>query len=119
MVKSSDWIVEQVRPVVLPLLPTLSPNPGVPIVWEGAAAAMLVVPTGPRSKIVPERSTCPALISAIAASTLLGEWPQSGAVAFLHGPVVSLAAGLSARPWVRWANVSGGCVGPAQAACKG
>ena len=51
-------MVEQVRPVVLPLFPTLSPSAGTPMVLEGGCAAMVVVPTGPRSRIVPLRSTC-------------------------------------------------------------
>src|SRR5580765_294089 len=111
---------EQVRPVVLPLLPTPSPSAGTPIVLEGAAAAMLVVPTGPRSRIVPERSTCPTAISAMAASTLLGAWPQSGVVAPLQGPVVSLAAGFNAALCVRCATVSGaGAAGFVHANCKG
>src|SRR6478609_2471783 len=113
-------MLEQVRPVVLPLLPTACPNEGTPIVAEGGAAAMLVVPTGPRSRMLPERSTCPAAISAMPASTLLGEWPQSGVVLPWQGPVVSFATGLSAAPCVRCATVSGaGAVGAVQASCSG
>src|SRR5690349_16906867 len=113
-------MLEQVRPVVLPLLPTASPNEGTPMVAEGDAAAMLVVPTGPRSRMVPEVSTCPATISAMAASTLSGACPQSGVVLPWQAPVVSFAAGLSNAPWVRCATVSGaGAPGAVQASCSG
>src|SRR5581483_2603186 len=70
-----DEMVEQVRPVVRPLLATPMFNAGVAIVAEGAAAAMVVVPDAPRSRIVPAVSTWPAIIWAIAASTLLGAAP--------------------------------------------
>src|SRR4249919_2159190 len=112
-------MLEQVRPVVLPLLPTACPNEGMPMVAEGGAAAILVVPTGPRSRMAPEVSTCPAAISANAASTLSGACPQSGVVEPAHGPVVSLAAGLSFAPWVRCATVSGTGWPARQTACNG
>src|SRR5579864_719743 len=122
IVSLSDWTVEHVSPVVLPLFPTGSPNEAAPIVAEGAAGEMLVVPTGPKSRIVPETSTCPGTISAKAASTLLGAWPQRAALdaSVAQGPVVSFATGLSAAPWVRCATVSGGgAVGAVQASCRG
>src|SRR6476646_22712 len=110
---------EQVRPVVLPLFPTPSPSAGVPMVLEGGNAAMLVVPTGPRSRIVPDRSTSPTAISAIAASTLLGECPQSAAFEPGQAPG-SLAVGFSAAPWVSSATASGGgALGAVQASCRG
>src|SRR5579859_353151 len=117
-----DWTVEQVNPVVLPLLPTPSFNAAVPIVADGGAGAMLEVPTAPRSRIVPEVSTSPATISAIAASTLSGAFPQSAAleVSVAHGPVVSFARGFNFAPAVRCATVSGGgAVVAVQASCKG
>src|SRR5262249_31442416 len=111
-------MVEQVRPVVLPLFPTLSPSMGTPMVPEGGCAAMLVVPTAPRSRTGPLRSTCPATISAMAASTLLGTLPQSGGFDVPQAPGM-LTVGLSAAPWVRCATVRGGLLGPVQASCKG
>src|SRR3954463_14529820 len=112
-------IVEQVRPVVLPLFPTGSPRVGTPSMLEGGAAAMLVEPAGPRSRILPLRSTWLGTISAIAASTLLGECPQRAAFEVPHLPG-SLATGFSAAPLVKWATVSGGgAVAAVHASCNG
>src|SRR4029077_11307285 len=68
-------IAEQVNPVVLPLLATGKPSDGACSVEEGGAAAMLVGPGTPRSRIFPEASTIPATICARAASTLLSAIP--------------------------------------------
>src|SRR5215475_3300009 len=95
-----ETMVEQVRPVVLPLLLTGSLRVGTPIVLEGGAGAMLVEPTGPRSRMVPLVSTSPGTISAIAASTFLGACPQSGAFEVPHFPG-SLATGFNGAPAVR------------------
>src|SRR5580765_8287845 len=113
-------MVEQVSPVVLPLLPTPCPSAGVPIVEDGGSGAMLVAPTGPRSRIVPDKSTCPGAISAMAASTLLGDGPQRGLGAgFPHAPG-TFATGLSGAPCVSNATVSGGgLVLGVQASCRG
>src|ERR1051326_6234891 len=100
-------MVEHVRPVVLPLFPTGSLSVGMPRGLDGAAAAKLAVPAGPRSRMLPLRSTCPGTISAIAASTLLGACPQRAAFDVPHFPG-SLATGFSVAPLVKWATVSGG-----------
>src|ERR1044071_1355438 len=97
-------MVEQVRPVVLPLLPTACPSAATPMVLEGGSGVMLDAPTGPRSRMVPERSTWPDTISAIAASTLLGAWPQRGAVDPGQAPG-SLATGFNFAPCVSIATV--------------
>lgn len=68
---------------------------------------MLVEPAGPRSRMLPLRSTWPGTISAIAASTLLGECPQRAAFEVPHLPG-SLATGFNGAPFVRCATVSGG-----------
>src|SRR5215472_15510715 len=71
-----EAIVEQVSPVVRPLLATFILSAAVPTVPEGGAAGRLVVPAvAPRSRMVPAVSTVPLMIMAMAASTLLGEGP--------------------------------------------
>ncbi len=72
-------MVEQVSPVVLPLLPTPSPSAGVPIV-ERRSRGNAGGPNWAKIQNRADRSTCPGAISAMAASTLLGECPQSGAL---------------------------------------
>src|SRR5262249_32171477 len=113
-------MVEQVRPVVRPLFAT--PWPGTvcafkTTVEEGGAAAMLLGPTAPRSRIVPDKSTCPETISAIAASTLLGASPQRAVVEPEQLGGSLLDGGFKALPCVRCATVSG--VATEQASCKG
>src|SRR5256885_5523922 len=61
-----ELTVEHVRPVVRPLLETAIPRVAVASVDEGGAAAMLVELDGPRSRIVPARSTVPGMIWAMA-----------------------------------------------------
>src|ERR1700731_1924899 len=113
-------MVEQVSPVVLPLLATPCDRAGVPMVDEGGCGAMLVVPTGPRSRMVPLKSTCPGAISAIAASTLLGDGPHKGLGAVGPHAPGTFATGLSAAPCVSRATVSGGgAPGAVQASCRG
>src|SRR5262249_24413317 len=94
-----DSMVEQVRPLVRPLLATCMFTVGTPIVAEGGAAGRLVEPAvAPRSRIVPDGSTCPATTIAFAASPWLGAGPVR--------PFV-VPAGTSAACWVRLATVSG------------
>src|SRR5579864_6703468 len=93
--------VEQVSPVVLPLLATDMGRVGVAIVDEGGAAAMLVEPAKPRSRMVPVRSTAPGKICAIAESVLLGEGPVPPAATpkgLSGAPKVKAAMGLDAPP---------------------
>ncbi len=107
-----ELTVEQVSPVVLPLLATAMPRVGTAIVDEGGAAAMLVEPAAPRSRMLPDRSTAPGTIWAIAESVLLGEAPvrpcavpagASGA------PAVRTAMGLDAPPkHATWSGLSNG-----------
>src|SRR5215472_2389470 len=103
-----DDKVEQVSPVLRPLLatPSLLPSTvaGLATVLEGAAAAMPVEPTAPRSRMLPDVSTVPEeTICAMAASTLLGEGPQGdGCPAQI--PVVLVLVGLSAAAFVRFAT---------------
>src|SRR5579871_463049 len=68
-------MVEQVNPVVLPVLATANPSAGASSVEEGGAAAILLGPGTPRSRILPEASTVPGIICASAASTLLSAIP--------------------------------------------
>src|ERR1700760_2832206 len=68
-------MVEQVKPVVRPLLATANPSAGASKVVDGAAAAMLFGPGTPRSRILPEVSTAPGTICARAASILLSAIP--------------------------------------------
>lgn len=68
-------MVEQVSPVVVPLLATLIPNWAAARVAEGGAGEMLVGSAGPRARMVLAVSTAPGTISARAASTLLGAMP--------------------------------------------
>src|ERR1700685_3935796 len=67
--------VEHVRPVVRPVLATANPSAGASRVAEGAAAAMLLGPGTPRSRMVPDASIVPGTIWASAASTLLSAIP--------------------------------------------
>src|SRR5215471_733993 len=97
-----DCKVEQVSPLLRPLLATpsfaLSTVAGTARFTEGAAAAMLVVPAAPRSRIDPVVSTITegvVMIAAIDASTLLGANPQSGAVDPIQGPPVTALVGFS------------------------
>src|SRR5260221_2791303 len=120
MLALSEVKVEQGSTVVLPLLPTPCERAGVPIVEDGGCAAMLVAPTGPRSRIVPVKSTCPGAISAIAASTLLGDGPHKGLGAGVPHAPGTFATGLTGAPCVSSATVSGGgLVLGVQASCKG
>src|SRR6202012_488090 len=105
-------MVEHVRPVVLPLLATfllfcitVAGSPGVP---EGGAAAMLVGPAAPRSRMAPVWSTAlegVTSICAIAESTLLGELPQ-GETAPAQAPFVKFDVGLRAACWLKVATGS-------------
>src|SRR6185437_3805432 len=99
--------VEQVNPVVRPTLATFPfaarTAAGSPMADEGGAAAMLVDPAGPRSRMAPVRSTVVGTIVAIAASTLLGANPQ-GEGAPLQGGVVIVEVGFSAACSVRLAT---------------
>ena len=78
--------VEQVNPLLRPLFatPSLLPNTvaGTAGVLEGGAAAMLLGPAVPRSRMVPLVSTATSTIWAIAASTLLGAGPKVPLVGF-------------------------------------
>src|SRR5579862_8435315 len=96
-----ELTVEQVSPVVLPLLATAIPRAGAAIVDEGGAAAMLVEPATPRSRMLPVRSTAPGTIAAMAESVLLGEAPVPPAatpVGLSGAPKLKLAMGLDAPP---------------------
>src|SRR6185437_1379980 len=100
---------EQVRPLVLPLLATPRPALTVPVngLEEGGASGMLVAPAVvPRSKIVPVGTPLTLStavveeICAIAASTLLGDFPQNGEVEPVQ-PLGSVpAVGLRGAPCV-------------------
>jgi hypothetical protein len=63
---------EQVRPVVRLLLATFNPTLSTAVVDDGGAAAMLLGPATPRSRILPAVSTAPVAICARPASTLSG-----------------------------------------------
>src|SRR6266700_7140070 len=79
---------------------------------DGGAAAMLVAPAGPRSKILPSASTAVgAIVSAMAASTLLGASPLHGVV--VQGPGFRVAATLmraTSVPAEQLLSASPGCV---------
>src|SRR5215472_1334142 len=62
--------VEQVRPVVRPLFATANPTLSTAVVEDGAAAAILLAPAMPRSRMLPLLSTSPAATCAKPASTL-------------------------------------------------
>src|SRR5215472_6788635 len=98
-----DCRVEQVSPLLRPLLATPSFAPstveGLARLTEGGAASMIVVPAAPRSRMAPVVSTAKEGVvatAAIAASTLLGAKPHSGAVEPEQGPPVMLLVGFSA-----------------------
>src|SRR5713226_2561950 len=99
--------VEHVRPVLRPLLATCSfaerTLAGTASVLDGGAAAMLVEPAAPRSRMLPVVSTAPGVMAAMAASTLLGAGPVQG--------LDEQGLGFSAAAWVRVATV---VVGPTQ-----
>src|ERR1700757_1182661 len=93
--------VEQVSPVVRPLLATAWLSAGVARVADGCAAAILLAPAAPRSKMLPFRSTAPVVISAIAESVLLGEGPVPPAatpVGLSAACCCSVATGLEEAP---------------------
>src|SRR5690348_2442161 len=86
--------VEQVRPVVRPLLATFNPTLSTAVVDDGGAAAMLLAPATPRSSIAPLVSTSPAATCANPASTLSAARP------------VVPARGLT-KPWLKLATTFG------------
>src|SRR5260370_34553589 len=113
-------MVERVSPVVLTIFATTCERAGVPRVDEGGCGAMLLVPTGPRSSMLPFKSTCPGAISAMAASTLLGDGPQRGLGAGVPQAPGTFATGLSGAPCVSSATVRGGGLDlGVQASCRG
>src|SRR6185437_1901565 len=86
--------VEQVSPVVRPLLAMFNPTLSGAVVDDGGAEAMLLAPPTPRSRMLPVVSTCPAATCARAASTLS-----------VAGPVVPLRG--STKPSLKLATTFG------------